>query len=655
MIKNCIFCGLPLKKRGSKSKEHILRKSWLDALGHGKTQIYLDRVNRAGIIIDQQNIIANSLLSGKVCGKCNNGWMNDLDLAVEHIILSIASRQYGYQYLLSNLTASDKKNLSRWLLKTACTFLYTDTEDRIHIPSSIVKSIKNDTYLPKGFFSFIGFNPSTDNSKNIEVSSLDVWHFFNDDEKSRMERIGHLKFGVLYDNVIFGCAYIDWPNPLFVGVPNIHYPLLCKSSSFQYAIYLNYPSNYLPTFVFPSALNVFLCALDVRLHDAKPAQYTVNIATIKEVLKEEHCETDDTAFHIAQTKYNAGDFAGVVALHSQYDKSPTFEFAHILVWSYMLLGKAMIIQARLRTDDDAACLVAEAFEKFKAAHELQYETATVLVIWGDALLECAKYIKAMNTECLLLEAYDKYSAAISVQPTMYNALYNWGVALLEHAQRKTGDEAHKMLMEACEKFEAALDVQPDMSDALSSWATALLRRAHAKKGCEFENLLAEAIDKYNCALEIKPNEFSYLYNLGNALKDYGNSKNAEEADALLSEAVNKYEAAIKLVPNAWFVLDNWGLTLMDKAKRKDGTELRRLLIEAKDIFLRAESVSPGNSAYNLACVYALLGDVTQCLEYLRRLERLNRLPSKEHLLKDNDLAEVRNEARFASFIDGLKH
>jgi hypothetical protein len=45
------------------------------------------------------------------------------------------------------------------------------------------------------------------------------------------------------------------------------------------------------------------------------------------------------------------------------------------------------------------------------------------------------------------------------------------------------------------------------------------------------------------------------------------------------------------------------------------------------------------------------GDVEQCREWLRRTKDHGRLPGKQHLLSDPDLASVRDEPWFREFLD----
>ena len=66
--------------------------------------------------------------------------------------------------------------------------------------------------------------------------------------------------------------------------------------------------------------------------------------------------------------------------------------------------------------------------------------------------------------------------------------------------------------------------------------------------------------------------------------------------------------------------------------------------------MQAEEFSPGTSVYNLACGCALQGRDLECREWLKKSQAHGELPSKQHLLDDPDLVNVRGQAWFQSFL-----
>lgn len=117
--------------------------------------------------------------------------------------------------------------------------------------------------------------------------------------------------------------------------------------------------------------------------------------------------------------------------------------------------------------------------------------------------------------------------------------------------------------------------------------------------------------------------------------------------------VSGYQAALKIKPYNHEALYDWGLTLHDQAKTKTGEEADRLFAQSKDLFLKAESILPGISAYNIACWCAIRGQEDECKEWLEKCLGLVLMPSRQHLEKDQDLERVREKPWCKAILDRL--
>lgn len=220
----CIFCQATLSAN-NRAKEHVFRNSWLRALGHKKTGISFAKFSTHGFISDR-SLAADQLQAGEVCANCNGGWMNHLDLKVEHIVLGLA-RTPGEGIHLSQL---DARTVGRWLLKTACSFVHTDSRERRHVPRSVLSNIRRDNYLPPGFVAFAA--RSLVPIKHVAISSWDVWPETSSGNLLGMPQTQRLKFGIQYDNVILGCSYVNCAAPVFTGVAGLHLPFLKSRAKF---------------------------------------------------------------------------------------------------------------------------------------------------------------------------------------------------------------------------------------------------------------------------------------------------------------------------------------------------------------------------------------------------------------------------------------
>ncbi len=272
---------------------------------------------------------------------------------------------------------------------------------------------------------------------------------------------------------------------------------------------------------------------------------------------------------------------------------------------------------------------------------------------GNALSDQAKAKSDVDADALFAEAEEKYAAALAINPDRYQALNNWGVALTEQAEAKSDVEADTLFSAAFAKFTAALEKMPRDHEALYNWGAALSAQAQTKDGAEADALFTAAGEKYAAALAIKPNDHEALYNWGVGLSAQAQKKDGAEADALFGAAAEKYREALILEPNMHEALQNWGNLLLRWSVTKGDAELDRMLQEAEARYLKVEGITAGRATYNLACVSARRGDAGACQTWLRRAKDHGRLPDKEHLLRDPDLASVRDEAWFQDFLGEL--
>ena len=188
-----------------------------------------------------------------------------------------------------------------------------------------------------------------------------------------------------------------------------------------------------------------------------------------------------------------------------------------------------------------------------------------------------------------------------------------------------------------------------------SWAyimqgNELQAQAERQQGEEADQLFAQAGEKYAAALAIKPDKHEALYNWGITLAVQAERQQGEEAGQLLTQAGEKFAAALAIKPDAHEALNNWGNALLVQSACKTGDEAERLWGEAEKRLLEADKIAAGSSAYGLACVAALRGDVNACRKWLEAAIKHDSLPSRAHLESDSDLNSVRDEAWFQEIL-----
>jgi tetratricopeptide (TPR) repeat protein/NAD-dependent SIR2 family protein deacetylase len=313
-------------------------------------------------------------------------------------------------------------------------------------------------------------------------------------------------------------------------------------------------------------------------------------------------------------------------------------------------GNALSEQAKNKQGDEASRLFDLAIEKYKAAIVIKPDSYEALNNWGNALSEQAKNKQGDEASRLFDLAIEKYQAALAIKPDYHYALNGWGIALSDQAKNKQGDEASRLFDLAIEKYKAALAIKPDYHYALNGWGIALSEQAKNKQGDEADRLFDLAVEKYKAALAIKPDYHYALNGWGIALRNQAENKQGDEASRLFELAVEKYKAALAIKPDFYEALNGWGIALSDQAKNKQGNEAGKLFAQASEKFLQVESMAPGHSAYNLACLNALMGNETGCREWLEKSSKHGKLPTIQHILADSDLDSVRELDWFKKLI-----
>ena len=234
-----------------------------------------------------------------------------------------------------------------------------------------------------------------------------------------------------------------------------------------------------------------------------------------------------------------------------------------------------------------------------------------------------------------------------------DVLSRLGTALALYGRTRSGVEAEHLFAQASEKFAEAVRVNPDEQAAWCNWGNVLLTQARTKSGEEADALFARTGEKYAEAVRIKPDDHDTWNNWGTALLDQARTKSDAEADELFAQAGEKYAEAVRIKPDDHDAWNNWGNALLAQAKTKTGAEADALFAQAGEKLKAAEQIHEGAGAYNLACVAALRGDIDQCRSWLEKSRAAGRLPSRQHLLDDDDLDSVRQEDWFAELLSSL--
>jgi tetratricopeptide (TPR) repeat protein len=157
----------------------------------------------------------------------------------------------------------------------------------------------------------------------------------------------------------------------------------------------------------------------------------------------------------------------------------------------------------------------------------------------------------------------------------------------------------------------------------------------------------------NRAIELDPKNFIAYTNRGAA----------KEAKGLDDEAIADFKVAIELSPPAWphrKVLQDhirgWeaGRTFREANRLHEAKKYREAIALFKRIVEAPATTQEGiNSAYNIACGHALLGEKKDALEWLEKSVDLG-WSDGAHLEKDPDLDSLRGEVRYKKILERLQ-
>lgn len=108
---DCVFCN----KSAERGKEHTYPK-WLQKkiLGNTKTLFSGQHLSPLFLPINNRTMAGESKVFGKICSKCNNGWMSNL----ENQAISIIDLLLKDHTRIASLDKAQRKVLSTWAFKT---------------------------------------------------------------------------------------------------------------------------------------------------------------------------------------------------------------------------------------------------------------------------------------------------------------------------------------------------------------------------------------------------------------------------------------------------------------------------------------------------------------------------------------------------------
>ena len=220
-MKTCIFCDAAIASKGS--NEHILPRWLLDYLKIREEDVSPTHMNAHGQILSTRRHKLKNLVEGRVCPKCNNGWMSSLEAEIKPLLVDLMENEKE----VVELEPDERLRVARWAFKTAIvlnsasnfhknvpsehfSYFYTNRDS---LPPSVVvvgqqHHGKNKFYWLQQPFVLTSAQTgdiSLDEAKNLVASSY--------------------KISLQLKNLLLVIAYWPWPGWKYIVWRGIHVPL----------------------------------------------------------------------------------------------------------------------------------------------------------------------------------------------------------------------------------------------------------------------------------------------------------------------------------------------------------------------------------------------------------------------------------------------
>ena len=158
-----------------------------------------------------------------------------------------------------------------------------------------------------------------------------------------------------------------------------------------------------------------------------------------------------------------------------------------------------------------------------------------------------------------------------------------------------------------------------------------------------------ALDLYMHVLLIDPETPKIQLHIALCLVRLGESSCETE---YMRRSFNHFRFALRQDDEDEEVWLEWGIALIHLAHLSIDSE--GYYAEAEQKLLRSGQLGNINAYYNLACLYSMTALYDEAMEFIKRAQRSNALPSIEEMLEDEWLDNLRQTEIFAQFLSNLE-
>lgn len=203
----------------NRSKEHVIPE-WLQKyLGIGGAQLQQAIATTAeGTILKSRTHAASSFQEGRVCGSCNNGWMNDLETESMKLLKELVDARVS----LMSLSDGQRASLAKWAAKTAFVLSHTALLQRTPDVSQMRYMQENRGGIPPGVWVVAQMGPRSTDFRQIQRNQ---WIHHTGVEPLHNPPTASYKIGLQFRHLLLLVAY--WPEEKseMILSTGIHIPL----------------------------------------------------------------------------------------------------------------------------------------------------------------------------------------------------------------------------------------------------------------------------------------------------------------------------------------------------------------------------------------------------------------------------------------------
>lgn len=170
----CIYCNKELKGN-EKTNEHVIPQWIIKELNIKNYKLNFTPVSKDFIAFKPRTPVANTL-THKVCRKCNNGWLSDIDKSCTSLLRELMAGRFPKELM----TISNINKLYTFLYKVFLNHFATSPDIFKKEKEEAYTSFYKDRFPPKTVELFI--SKVIDENKNIILAHLDHWFFLVNNE-----------------------------------------------------------------------------------------------------------------------------------------------------------------------------------------------------------------------------------------------------------------------------------------------------------------------------------------------------------------------------------------------------------------------------------------------------------------------------------------